>query len=269
MFKKILNNLIVMCVVISLALIWYTAYKYNAKIQDPLVKQISKNITVELPDYYTYSVDKAYLTSYIAKTWMFALDKNITLDWIYNKNWLPLAFNHCSLLKKDAFSVDNDFDNDNIPDTKDVSPYDYTNWDYSIRKSTELDFDNDWLANAHDKDADGNWVDDIFQSICMDRVGNEDLLKKLYPKKAEDIFLTNKDNIKTIIEDRIFEFIDIYKIEDTFESDEQIDLFIEWLFNRLLFDDSIVLEFWDKSLIIEKKDILDSFRGNDELDYNE
>ncbi len=262
MFKKVLHILITLIVLVSIWLTGYTYYEYNSSIKDPLIKQISQNIVVELPEYYTYSVDNAYLTSFILKTWIFALDKSVTLDWFYHKDWLPLAFNYCSLLKKDAFEVDNDFDNDNIPDFKDVFPYDYSNWDFAIRKSTSLDFDEDWLSNAHDKDADWNWVDDIFQWICMDRESNSDQIKKLYPKKAQDLFLTNKDKIHSILENMLFEFIDIYKIEDPFTSDEEVEKNIESIFNKLLFDDSIVIEFGDKSLIIDKKDIINKINNN-------
>jgi hypothetical protein len=58
----------------------YAYYEYDNSIKDPLIRQISQNIVVELPEYYTYSVDNAYLTSYILKTGMFALDKSVTLD---------------------------------------------------------------------------------------------------------------------------------------------------------------------------------------------
>lgn len=254
---------------ISLWLTWFAAYKYNAKIKDPFVRQISNNITIELPDYYTYTVDNAYLTSYIVKTWVFTLDKTLTLDGFYQKDWLPLAFNYCSLLKKDAFTVDNDFDNDNIPDFKDIFPYDYSNGDYSIRKSTELDFDNDWLPNNSDKDADWNSIDDIFQWICMDREANKDQLKKIYPKKAQDLFITHKSDILKKLEDEIYTFIDTYKIEDPFTNDNHFNKFLDNLFNRLIFEDSLVVEFWDKSMIIEKKDILNWINVQQNIDTNE
>jgi len=198
MFNKFLNNLILLIVVLSIFLGAYSYYKYQESIRDPLIKQISKNIVVELPEYYTHSVDNAYLTSYILKTWVFALDKTVTLDWFYHKDWLPLAFNYCSLLNSDAFQVDNDFDNDNIPNVNDTFPYDYSNWDYAIRKSNTLDFDGDGITNNLDKDADWNDIEDIFQWICLDRVTNKDQIKKLYPKKAQDLFLTHKEDIVEI-----------------------------------------------------------------------
>lgn len=266
MFKKILHIIIWIVIVLQIWLTSYAFYSYDTSIKNPLIKQISRNIVVELPDYYTYTVDNAYLTSYILKTWVFSLDKSSTLDWFYHKDWLPLAFNYCSLLKTDAFKLGNDFDNDNIPDSKDIFPYDYSNWDYSIRKSTELDFDNDWIANLHDKDADWNLVEDIFQWICMDRVSNKDQIKKLYPKKAKDLFITNKEKIIYKLNEIVYDFLYTYKIEIPFETDDLSDKLIEKIFNKLLFDDSIIIEFWDKSLIIEKKDIISSI-NEDDLDY--
>jgi len=96
----------------------------------------------------------------------------------------------------------------------------------------------------------------------MDRESNSDQIKKLYPKKAQDLFLTNKDKIHSILENMLFEFIDIYKIEDPFTSDEEVEKNIESIFNKLLFDDSIVIEFGDKSLIIDKKDIINKINNN-------
>lgn len=269
MFKKILHIMIWFVILMQIWLTSYALYSYNKSIKNPLIKQISKNIVVELPDYYTYTVDNAYLTSYILKTWVFTLDKSMTLDWFYHKDWLPLAFNYCSLLKSDAFKVDNDFDNDKIPDLTDIFPYDYSNWNYSIRKSIELDFDNDWIVNAHDKDADWNSIEDIFQWICMDRITNKDQIKKLYPKKAKDLFITNKEQVIYKLNELIYDFIYTYKIDVPFDSDESSDDFIESLFSKLLFDDSIVIEIWDKSLIIEKKDIISSINEEDLENYTE
>ena len=269
MFRRIINFLIWLAVLLQVWLTAYAFYSYNSSIKDPLIKQISKNIVVELPEYYTYTVDNAYLTSFILKTWVFKLDKTVTLDWFYHKDWLPLAFNYCSLLKTDAFAVWNDFDNDWIPDIKDNFPYDFSNWDYSIRKDTELDFDNDWIPNAHDKDSDWNLVDDIFQWICMDRITNADQIKKLYPKKAKDLFITNKDEVIYKLNEIVYDFLDTYKIEIPFDTDEHSDDFIQNIFDKLLFEDNIIIEFWDKSLIIEKKTIISSLNNEDLDNYTE
>lgn len=268
MFNKILKNLIAFVVFLSISLTWYAYYKYDQKIKNSVIKWISSNISVELPDYYTHTVDNAYLTSYILKTWIFSLDKTMTLDGFYHKDWLPLAYNYCSLLKKDAFTVDNDFDNDNIPDYIDSFPYDYSNWDYNIRKSKELDFDKDGIVNFYDKDSDGNNVEDIFQWICMDRISNEDQIKKLYTKKSEDLFITHKEEIMLEIENTIFNFLETYKVEDPFESVEATEEFMNSVYGKLLFTDEVVISFWDMNLILKKKEII-WFVNDTYLEYEE
>lgn len=267
MLKTLINYLIATVLVVCVWINVYSYYNYRMEVQDPLIKQISSSIEVELPDYYTYSVDDAYLTSYINKTWLFALDTNVTIDWLYHKEWLPLAFNYCSLLKKDAFVVDNDFDNDNIPNNKDFFPYDYSNWDYSIRKSSSLDFDSDWIVNLRDSDADWNWVEDIFQWICMDRISNDEALKKIYTKKADDIFLTHASDITPLISFQINDFIETYKIENPFPNPDNFDTFIQWVYGKLLYSDSAVIQIWDKNLIIEKKELLENIHNDDDLDF--
>jgi hypothetical protein len=77
----------------------------------------------------------------------------------------------------------------------------------------------------------------------MDRVSNKDQIKKLYPKKAKDLFITNKEKIIYKLNEIVYDFLYTYKIEIPFETDDLSDKLIEKIFNKLLFDDSIIIEF--------------------------
>jgi len=103
----------------------------------------------------------------------------------------------------------------------------------------------------------------------MDRLTNKDQLKKLYPKKAKDLFITNKSEIVYKLNEIVYDFMDTYKIEIPFKTDELSDNFIENIFNNLLFEDNIIIEFGDKSLIIDKVDLIDSVNNEDLENYTE
>jgi acetone carboxylase gamma subunit len=96
----------------------------------------------------------------------------------------------------------------------------------------------------------------------MDKEQNKEQIKKLYTQKSQDIFITKKEDVVNIVNELVFSFIDTYKIENPFKNDEDADKFVDSLFNKLLFDDSIVVEIGDKSLMIEKKEIISKINNN-------
>jgi len=219
--KKVLFYLIIVSVIFSFSLSGYTFYNYKKEL-DKIEKINKKSVSLKLEDHYFISPNDIILTQYSLKTWLFAFDNTYSYDGIYNKDWLPLNYNYCQVIKWNAFEMDNDFDKDWVPNVYDKFPYDYSNWDYDQRNSNSLDFDKDWITNINDKDADWNWIMDIYQTLCMNKFENG-ADKQFYSERLKNV-LSNKQTIIESISNEVSNFLTINKLEVDLSEEEYIKL---------------------------------------------
>lgn len=251
--KKIVLILVFISLGISLGINIFALKNYSWEIKK-VESQKTKTLSLSLEDHYYISPNDIILGQFALKTGIFAFDNTTTFDGIYNKNWLPIAYNYCQTIKKDSYLKSNDFDGDNIPDINDKFPYDYSNGDYSMRSSTTLDFDKDWIPNAYDKDADGNGVLDLYQAICFGKM-EEGYDKQFYSEKYKSIFVDRKDDIKETIRTEIGNFISTYKLASDI-SEEKMTETIENIYSSLLYKENIFLDIGGKYLLINRDKIL-------------
>ena len=124
--KKIINILTAISLAASLIITAMVASAFRNEVKK-VESAKNKTLSLKLDDFYYMTPNDVILGQYALKTGLFAFDNTLSSDGVYNKNWLPLAYNFCQTLKKDDFLRSNDFDNDGIPDTYDKFPYDYSN----------------------------------------------------------------------------------------------------------------------------------------------
>jgi len=230
---------------------------YTYKLELKKIETIKKKtMTLELWEHYQVSPNDIILTHYALKTWLFSFDKSISYDGIYNKNWLPLSYNYCLTIKSSLFDPKWDFDNDGIPDSIDIFPYDYSNWDFSIRNSDILDFDNDGIPNRYDFDADWNGIPDIYQTLCIEKFKNW-FDQQIYSDRYVNILETNKDLTIDLIDQIIQENIVNFKISNDF-TDEKYYLILEDLFYKLLSQNDVFIEIDNKLILINRQNIIDN-----------
>lgn len=214
----------------------------------------AQNIKVDLPAFYNIGINDTMLSAYLLKIGYFQFDKNLTYDWVFNKNWLPLSYNFCnSKMGSNIYNINDDFDKDGLAWINDKFPFDYSNWDASIRNSDTLDFDNDGVPNKLDMDADWNGVPDIYQALCFDWVNDKSKeQRKWFWWNDGNKLLSNPDEYKSKIKEFLIAKIPNGEIKDN-------DAFEQWInvvYNKLLYNEDVIYSIDWKNYYIARTDIL-------------
>lgn len=258
--QKILRFILLFILTIFIWYIWYVYYYFYNIDKDPEIISASKSYnSVYQPEFYNLSINDSIYLTYLLKIWYFGYDKNKTNDWVYNKYWEPLEYNYCySRLWWDLYKIDWDFDNDWIINSKDDYPFDYSNNDQNIRFSDTLDFDNDWIKNKYDKDADGNWLFDLYQTLCFD-MNNKKNKWFWWFSNSINILDSKEVEIKQKIEEIIKELIN----NDEFDKWQDINNYINEIFEKIKFSEDAIFYINDKewkkrNFYISKKEILNN-----------
>lgn len=240
-----------------------SGYMLYEKQNDPAVLEIEKDINIKVPAYYSVWPSDAIRFLYAIKAGIFWFDPTETKDGIYRKDWMPLAFDRCLLLKKNnnAFSKDTDVDNDGIPDNIDPAPYDFSNGNPTLRSNSGT-FDQSSIGNNsnYGPDINKNGIPDIYEGSCFGLNPDSQENRKLIMSNEISAYDSNPDKTKSKIRDKINSFASYYNSPKI--PNDKLDILVNKTYETLSVTEEAIVEYGKENFLLEKSDILSNLSSS-------